>query len=822
MQRTALTLLTSSSVENHHQTNASISPESSTASEDLCCVPHFDVASSSASAYEVAPPVVHDTKEDIPLVATDALLPNVPNVLPRKELARRYRCTYCPEAFTSFKSKRVHILEKHQISIAVSATRTHHRKSVPKLGPQPKTKRRMTRKMRRAGAAGAAAGNATMELSTAVQPLGTKSTSLPGHTTTAFAAAIALKTETDAVASKDRTIKSEPLSIGSTSEPQSATVVKVENPNAKIYTLKQQAGYGPTHLHQMTRYLLNHNWNAFQRRLAAQQQLDADVKDAPTFLQRMAAISAGRTNATAAVSSTFIKGEPVEALELLHLRSNSFDEADVEVDAVAAGTVAHEPDEDPRCPLWCAVCYQTFVTIKQYDSHLAIHPAECFTCSRTFQHWVNLSVHLKRHLNIRDYACTICPKRFVRRQALVEHLNVHTGNAPLKCKLCPRTFRRYSNLIHHRKRTHLNIRPQKDFICACGEVFHSEAKMAWHRETHDTKPKCCPFCRERFVHRTSLSRHIRLSHKERFAPAEILTAAAALAAQAAAAAALSSTDATCGAPTSGTSFLDSTDRTAPDAFSSGDAETVSRTAPPTGNAAVAAAIALIVHRNGRKVAEFIDCAACGGCFRKASMKAHLKKHALADAAALSTNTGAAAQNEVAQAAVADPNATNQAAVAVPATVPPLSVEEFSCAICNKMFTTKWNLKQHKWIHASGTTKPFRCSMCPKSFVRENDFVSHQNAHRAIKPYTCDHCGSQFGNKYNWLRHTKEHEKAKGFKCDECGKEFHRSYYLTEHKRSHTGERPFECVICGKTSTTKTNHNKHVKIHHARDPLAAEV
>jgi hypothetical protein len=30
-----------------------------------------------------------------------------------------------------------------------------------------------------------------------------------------------------------------------------------------------------------------------------------------------------------------------------------------------------------------------------------------------------------------------------------------------------------------------------------------------------------------------------------------------------------------------------------------------------------------------------------------------------------------------------------------------------------------------------------------------------------------------------------------------------------------------CTICGKTSATKTNHNKHIKIHHARDPLTAE-
>lgn len=122
----------------------------------------------------------------------------------------------------------------------------------------------------------------------------------------------------------------------------------------------------------------------------------------------------------------------------------------------------------------------------------------------------------------------------------------------------------------------------------------------------------------------------------------------------------------------------------------------------------------------------------------------------------------------------------------------------------------------------------------------------------------NHCGCQFVRKYNWLRHTREHEKEKRYTCTYCGKKFHRAYYLTEHRRVHSGERPFGefcflsdvelslnflvsrlsiplkkawviivsfsilgCNICGKRSATKTNHNKHIKIHHARDPLTAE-
>lgn len=49
----------------------------------------------------------------------------------------------------------------------------------------------------------------------------------------------------------------------------------------------------------------------------------------------------------------------------------------------------------------CMVCKEGFTTIKAYDAHMSIHPAECYTCGKFFNHWLNLSIHLKRHLNIR-------------------------------------------------------------------------------------------------------------------------------------------------------------------------------------------------------------------------------------------------------------------------------------------------------------------------------------------------------------------------------------------------------------------------------------
>lgn len=344
----------------------------------------------------------------------------------------------------------------------------------------------------------------------------------------------------------------------------------------------------------------------------------------------------------------------------------------------------------------CQKCNEEFKSIRCFDTHLGIHPAECQQCGKSFRHWSNLSVHVKRHLGIKNFACR-CGKKFVLKQNLDEHMRIHTGTAPIVCTDCPRKFRRYSNLIQHRNRHHLNIRPeQKDYVCHCGEVFHTKAKFNWHKEIHDKKPKGCPYCRERFIHKNSLTRHIRLSHVEKY----------------------------------------------------------------------------WFFKN-----QAVECPICHQLYLKTSIKHHINKHTVKT--------------------------------------------EFKCNICNKVFSTKWNLKQHRWIHACRSTKPYKCKVCTSAFVRESDYITHMNIHKSIKPFTCDYCGRQFSRKYNWLRHTREHELPKKFKCNICSKQFHRAYYLTEHSRVHTGERPYSCNICGKTSATKTNHNKHIVIHHARDPLAAE-
>ncbi|CAG4933627.1 unnamed protein product [Parnassius apollo] len=352
----------------------------------------------------------------------------------------------------------------------------------------------------------------------------------------------------------------------------------------------------------------------------------------------------------------------------------------------------------------CPTCKVDQETDTAFHAHLKIHPLECLTCGKCFFRRANLALHIKTHLGIKNFKCDVCEKRFVTRQKLAEHHNVHTGRTPIKCTVCDDTFRRYSNMVQHRDRHHFHKRAKvRDYVCHCGAVFHSRAKLHWHKETHEEKPKSCLYCSDKFVHAASLTRHVRRTHNEYYLSDKL-----------------------------------------------------------------------------KGKVENVPCPICKQMYLRTNLRAHILTHS--------------------------------------------GKKPFPCIVCNKSFTTKWNLKLHRWTHMSRSAKPFKCHLCKGAFIRHTEYISHMNSHKSLRPYTCNYCGCQFIRKYNCQRHVREHEVAKKYVCKvpECGKSFHRSYYLSEHMKVHSGARPFSCNICGKTSSNKSNHNKHVKIHHAREPVATEA
>ncbi|XP_066156635.1 uncharacterized protein [Euwallacea fornicatus] len=331
--------------------------------------------------------------------------------------------------------------------------------------------------------------------------------------------------------------------------------------------------------------------------------------------------------------------------------------------------------------------------------------------------------------------------------------NAHLKIHPLECRICGKLFYRKQGLKLHTAR-HLGIKPFKCELC--DRAFLVKQKLEEHRNCHTgNSPIKCSMCPETFRRHSNLVQH---RNKHHFMIKRKIKDLICF----------------CGEVFHSKKKL---------AWHKEIHDAKPKSCTQCSEKFIHMA-SLTRHMRRAHNAEYLpdnrnpsmsnaECHICKGIYLKTSLDAHLKTH------------------------------TNQ--------------RPFSCSICNKEFTTKWNLKLHKWTHASRTQKPFKCELCRAAFIRENDYTSHMHSHKSVRPYTCNYCGAQFIRKSNCQRHVREHENVKTYNCNVCGKSFHRSYYLKDHMRVHSGDRPYSCHICGKTSTTKSNHNKHVQIHHAREP-----
>ncbi|KNC23351.1 hypothetical protein FF38_13657 [Lucilia cuprina] len=343
---------------------------------------------------------------------------------------------------------------------------------------------------------------------------------------------------------------------------------------------------------------------------------------------------------------------------------------------------------------FCYICRQNFNSVKLYDAHLTEHPAECFTCGKKFQRWKNFSLHLKRHLGWKEFGCTVCDKKFVVRSALVEHMRMHSGLSPLKCKVCGKHFKRYSNLTQHRKRHSKQIVRRKEYVCYCGEVLPSKARFLWHKETHDSKPKCCPHCCDRFVHVNSLRRHIRLAHSDKFDYTEPMECP--ICKQIFAKASMKAHMATHSTETQYDCAICSKSFSTKWNLKIHSWVHANRTAKPFKCEHCPKAFVREVdfknHMNSHKQIKPYTCEVCGCKFiRKYNYMRHRREHH--------------------------------------------GNKKYTCDLCKKSFHRHYYLIEHRRIHTG--ERPFQCTICGKSSTTKTNHNKHLKIHHSRDPFTVE-------------------------------------------------------------------------------------
>ncbi|XP_030074277.1 hypermethylated in cancer 2 protein [Microcaecilia unicolor] len=113
---------------------------------------------------------------------------------------------------------------------------------------------------------------------------------------------------------------------------------------------------------------------------------------------------------------------------------------------------------------------------------------------------------------------------------------------------------------------------------------------------------------------------------------------------------------------------------------------------------------------------------------------------------------------------------------------------------------------------STESRPFKCSVCEKSYKDPATLRQHEKTHWLTRPFPCNICGKMFTQRGTMTRHMRSHLGLKPFACEECGMRFTRQYRLTEHMRVHSGEKPYECQLCGGKFTQQRNLISHLRMH----------
>lgn len=455
----------------------------------------------------------------------------------------------------------------------------------------------------------------------------------------------------------------------------------------------------------------------------------------------------------------------------------------------------------------------------------------------------------------RRMVCKECGKVFNRRETfnLHRHFHLHEDELkPLTCKECGLTFQQRSMFIKHRNEHKENEKNpvsvkksvgkdnQGAFKCAeCATVFFSLNKLRNHRcSISDDVPFHCPICRQDFMYRSAISKHMFTHSKERLQCAEC--------------------DQTFSDVTSlrthQHSHIFHKPYECPDcgmAFKQYSLmvdhrrkhieKSVSFPCNVCGKSFKYVGL-LQQHQYLHTGQKPFHCSECGKSFAFAqNLKAHYRQHSLNITSSppekLKTNLCNSGQSAVKR-AEKENMAENKNVVCT-----------YSCPLCEQNYTTPANLRNHMHIHEAeyesmeGTSrsskesmqwdKGHNCPHCSDVYSDESTLNAHistihkdapniqgqpqsldyiEENFESIRPFKCPECGKCFRHRSVLELHKRIHSKEKIYPCEVCGKTFNSRKNLSVHLFIHSGKKPYKCPDCGKEFAFLQTLKNHQKIH----------
>lgn len=146
--------------------------------------------------------------------------------------------------------------------------------------------------------------------------------------------------------------------------------------------------------------------------------------------------------------------------------------------------------------------------------------------------------------------------------------------------------------------------------------------------------------------------------------------------------------------------------------------------------------------------------------------------------------------------------------------------DFSCSLCDKVFTKLNDLTRHSKTHV--VNKNFKCNICSKMFSQGSHLIDHLNRHNGLRPHVCSVCNKSFQQSSTLKDHLRTHSTEKPFLCSECGKSFNNPSNLRQHVKRHLNLKEYECELCPGKFSCKASLQSHIRSHSGIKSISCEI
>ena len=107
-----------------------------------------------------------------------------------------------------------------------------------------------------------------------------------------------------------------------------------------------------------------------------------------------------------------------------------------------------------------------------------------------------------------------------------------------------------------------------------------------------------------------------------------------------------------------------------------------------------------------------------------------------------------------------------------------------CEQCDKVFSSKANLKAHETGVHYKIPKTFKCIECGKEFKRKIVYVKHhRTVHKKERKYKCHFCNKDFLHGASLNLHLDFAHNSSKHECEKCELSFDTKYHLKKHTKA---------------------------------------